>query len=154
MPEMERNRSMSISSKPMWKPNSSSSLSSSAANSRESMLRLSNRSVSSAGVGSPSAFSNKSSTLCRRGRFSGIGAAPVVIGLQLEQQPVERPAVDVVAIALPADGREVEFLEYAQRRMVAFHRPGVDALQSVFGEAERKHRGGGAEHITLGCVAP
>src|SRR5687768_9199761 len=56
-------------------------------------------------------------------------------GEEVEQQPIVEPAVDVMALPLPADEAEAQPPHPPQRRVV-FHRPRVDHVQSQL--AERK----------------
>src|SRR6267142_163467 len=54
---------------------------------------------------------------------------PVLGSEEVEQQAIVRPAVDIVALPLPADVPEAEAL-YEPKRGVVLHDPGIDRMQA------------------------
>jgi len=57
----------------------------------------------------------------------------VLAGQEIEQQPVVRPAVDIVSLPQPADVPEAEAL-YEPKRGVMLHDPGIDRMQAEIPE--------------------
>jgi len=78
-----------------------------------------------------------------------------VLGCEkVEQEAIERTAVDVVTPPLPADVAEVELLEHALRRDIRLDCPRVDGLEPELGEPQREHlvtRLGGVPAVALGA---
>src|SRR3989442_10399345 len=72
-------------------------------------------------------------------------------GEKVEQKPVQRAAVDVVTLPLPADVLEVEPLENALRGDVRLDGPRVNGPEPQFGKSECEHlrnRWGGAPAVS------
>src|SRR5690349_14207015 len=128
----DRKCSRSMSSRLTLTPNSVSNCNSMFTNTSESTAPLASRSVSGSWTGRPSVCSNRCITLSKVGA-SGIIVAllllSVFVGQQVEPETVVDLAIDVMAVALPADGPEVEAPERAQGSVVALHRPSVHAIQ-------------------------
>jgi hypothetical protein len=60
---------------------------------------------------------------------------PVLGGEEVEQQAIVEPAVDVMALPLPADEAEAEAF-YGPQRRVMVHGPGIDRMKAEIAEPE------------------
>src|SRR6266513_6507440 len=58
---------------------------------------------------------------------------------QVEEEAIQRTAVDIVTLPLPSDVAKVEPLEAALRRDVYLDRPRVHGLEPELGERQREH---------------
>src|SRR5436309_476275 len=85
-------------------------------------------------------FSESRAQICCASVFeSGMWHVPVFGREQVEEEAIQRTAVDIVTLPLPADVSEVERLEAALRRDVCLDRPRVHGLEPELGERQRQH---------------
>src|SRR5207249_151830 len=97
------------------------------------------RSVSSDGTCRCNFSANRAEICCASVFESGMWHVPVFGREQVEEEAIERTAVDIVTLPLPADVSEVELLEAALRRDVCLGlaQPTGDELAS-FGGVQRQ----------------
>src|SRR2546430_547908 len=85
-------------------------------------------------------FSESRAEICCASVFeSGMWHVPVFGREQVEEEAIQRTAVDIVTLPLPADASEVELLEATLRRDVCLDRPRVHGLEPELGKRQREH---------------
>src|SRR5438552_10656128 len=97
------------------------------------------RSVSSDGTCRCIFSANRAEICCASVFESGMWHVPVFGREQVEEEAIERTAVDIVTLPLPADVAKVELLEAALRRDVCLDRPRVHGVEPELGKRQREH---------------
>src|SRR2546427_11899483 len=139
MLEIVRKRSISRSSRDTRTPNPASSCARNSTKVSESTRPVSIKSVSTDGTSTCSCSAKSRISWFSRPFGSAMSDVLVLGCQQVEQQAIVRPAVDIVTLPLPADGREVQRLEDALPPDVRLESPGAHSVQPQLAESYREH---------------